>query len=255
MGHGPSQTKLRYALGAHKPLHPNAVHGTKQASPGGIRLAPELGEMGTTLGWFSEGGPIMLIIGLVGLAGLAIMIERAFVIVIRSKNNGRVFIERLIQLVRGGKIDEAIKLCASSSAALPDIGLLILRSRSRDESDLQNVAAAATLSVLPKLTRRLQYLPTLAAVSIMLGVLGTILGLHHTLIDTANAPDRAQQLSKGIAAALAPSALSLIVSSVLTLGRTYLVSQSESITEQIHELSARLINALIDRPDVRLGHR
>ena len=29
----------------------------------------------------------------------------------------------------------------------------------------------------------------------------------------------------------------------------------EAIIEQIREFSARLINALIDRPDVRLGHR
>ena len=34
-----------------------------------------------------------------------------------------------------------------------------------------------------------------------------------------------------------------------------IVSQAESITEQVREFSARLINALIDRPDVRLGHR
>jgi hypothetical protein len=42
---------------------------------------------------------------------------------------------------------------------------------------------------------------------------------------------------------------------VLTIGGGYLVSQSDSITEEIREFSARLINALIDRPDVRLGHR
>jgi hypothetical protein len=42
---------------------------------------------------------------------------------------------------------------------------------------------------------------------------------------------------------------------VLLLGRAYLVSQSEAITEQIREYAARLINALLERPDVRLGHR
>jgi hypothetical protein len=33
------------------------------------------------------------------------------------------------------------------------------------------------------------------------------------------------------------------------------VSQSEMIIEQVDEFSVRLVNALIDRPDVRLGHR
>ena len=212
--------------------------------------------MSTTTGMYAEGGPVMWLIVLVGVVGVLIFLERAYVIVIRSKNNGRPFIERVIQLVRSGKVDEAIKECASSNAALPDMGLLILRSRSRDESDLQNVADAAALSVVPRLTRRLQYLPMFALVGALLGMLGTVLGVRDTLLATASlGADRAQQLSVGLAASLAPMAFGLVVAIVLVVGRSYLVSQSESITGQIQEFSARLINALIDRPDVRLGHR
>lgn len=208
--------------------------------------------MSTTLGWYREGGPIMLLILLVGVAGLAILVERIYVIVFRSKNNGRAFIERIIQLVRGGKIDEAIKLCAASTAALPDMGLVILRSRSRDEGDLHNVANAASLSVLPRLTRRLHYLPTLAMTAVLLGLLGTVLGVRNALfVGGANA----NVASNGLAQALTPTAFGLGVAAMLTLGRGYVMNESESITEQIHEFSARLINALIDRPDVRLGHR
>jgi biopolymer transport protein ExbB/TolQ len=201
--------------------------------------------------------PIMLLILITGIVGLVILLERFYVIVVRSKTNGRPFIERIIQLVRSGKIDEAIKTCAASTAALPDMGLLILRSRSRDEVDLQNVAGAAALTVLPKLTRRLQYLPTLALTALMLGALGTVRGFRTTMVNTAATPvaDRTAQLTAGFADALTPIGFGLAIAIVLTLGRGYLLSQSEAITEQIHELSARLINALIDRPDVRLGHR
>lgn len=212
--------------------------------------------MSVTLAGYLEGGPITLAILLIGLIGLAIIVERAYVIVLRSRINGRPFIERVIQLVRGGKIDEAIKACAGSTAALPDMGLLILRSRSRDESDLQNVASAAALAVVPKLTRRIQYLPTLALIALLLGIAGTMHGVRETLLATAAlGADHSERLSAGLAAALSPGELGLGVAIVLILGRAYLVSQSESITEQIHEFSARLINALIDRPDVRLGHR
>jgi biopolymer transport protein ExbB len=211
--------------------------------------------MSTTLGWYNDGGPIMLLILVVGIVGVAILLERGFVIVLRSKNNGRPFIERIIQLVRSGKVDDAIKQCAASTAALPDMGLLILRSRSRDESDLENVAEAAALAVVPKLTRRLQYLPTLAVVSGLLGLLGAVRGIQATLITAGTGADHAARLSAGFAQSLTPLGFALAVAIVLTLGRTYLVSQAEAITEEIHEFSARLINALIDRPDVRLGHR
>jgi biopolymer transport protein ExbB len=199
------------------------------------------------MAWYRNGGPVMHVILLVALIGLVIFIERTYVIVIRSKTNGRRFIERVIQLVRAGRVDEAIKECAGARAAVPDMGLLILRSRSRDEADLQNVADAASLAVLPVLTRRLNYLQATAVAVALLGVLGTIVDLQDALA--------LQPVAPGIARALNPMAFGLGAAAALVVGRAYLVSQSELIIEQINEFSARLINALIDRPDVRLGHR
>jgi biopolymer transport protein ExbB len=210
--------------------------------------------MGTTLGWYREGGPIMLLILLVGVAGLAVLVERFYVIVLLSKNNGRVFIEKVIQLVRAKKVDDAIKECVNSTAALPDMGLLILRSRELVEADLVSLANTASLSVLPKLTRRLPYLPTLAIVALLLGFLGTAHGVRNALMITGAAPGGAS-LSTALGLALMPIEFGLAVATILALGHGYVVSQSAVVTDQVHEFSARLINALTDRPDVRLGHR
>ena len=211
--------------------------------------------MGTTLGWYTEGGTAMAFILLVAVAGIVVMIERFYVIVFRSKINGRAFIERVIQLVRVGKVDDAIKQCAASKAALPDIGLLILRSRSRSESDLHNVAGAASLSIMPRLTHRLQYLSALATSAVLLGAAGALTRIHNTLNTGTPASGLPSAHDLGFAAACSPAVFGLSVAVVLVLGRSYLVSQSESIIEQGREFSARLINALIDLPDVRLGHR
>lgn len=207
--------------------------------------------MSTTLEWYREGGPFMLLILAAAIAGIAILLERGYVIVFRGKNNGRVFIERIIQLVRGGKIDEAIKQCAASAATLSDIGLLILRSRSRNEADLERVAQAAGLATLPTLRRRLHYLSTLALVGVLLGVLGAVLAVRDSLAAAPAAPPVGAALSH----ALTPLAFGLVTAIVLLLGRAYLVSQADGLTEQARELSARLIAALLDQPDVRLGHR
>lgn len=213
--------------------------------------------MDALVAWYRSGGPIMHLILAVGVVGLAVFLERFYIIVVRSKINGRAFIERVIQLVRAGKVDDAIKLCAQSKAALPDMGLLILRSRSRDEADLQNVADAAALSVIPRLTRRLHYMPMLANVATLLGLLGTIFGLREAFfaVATATAAERSEQLSSGIAIALNTTAFGLLMAVPISVAHAYLVSQAETIIEQVDEFSVRLINALIDRPDVRLGHR
>jgi biopolymer transport protein ExbB len=213
--------------------------------------------MSNMLEYFRSGGPIMYPILLVALIGLAVFVERFYMIVIRSKINGRTFIERVIQLVRAGRIEDAIKLCGQSNAVLPDMGLLILRSRSRDEADLQNVADAAALSVLPRLTRRLHYLPMLANVATLIGLLGTIYGLRaaFSAVGTAAAAERSAALAAGIAIALNATGFGLFTAIPLTVAHAYLVSQAEGIIEQVDEFQVRLINALIDRPDVRLGHR
>lgn len=213
--------------------------------------------MNTLLEYYRSGGFIMNFILVVAVAGLAVFIERFYTIVIRSKINERDFIERVLQLVRAGKVEEAMRLCSESKAALPDIGLLILRSRSRDEDDLQNVADAASLAVMPRLTRRLQYLPMLANVATLLGLLGTIFGLREAFsaVSAAAAAERSARLAAGIAIALNATGFGLLVAVPLSVAHAYLVSQAEAIIEHIDEFQVRLINALIDRPDVRLGHR
>lgn len=208
--------------------------------------------MTTTLQWFREGGAVMWLIALVGVIGIAVLVERVFVILLRAKNNGRTFIERIIKLVRAGKMEEAIKQCADSKAVLSDMGLLILRSRSRDEAELRTLAQAASLALVPMLTRRLHYLSTMSLVAVMLGALGATLRAHDALFATGGGT---APLAAGLAAAFAPPAAGLAVATVLVLGRAYLVSQAEALTEQLREFSARLVNALLDRPDVRLGHR
>lgn len=213
--------------------------------------------MSTMLEYYRSGGTVMHFILAVGVVGFAIFFERLYVIVVRSSINGRAFIERIIQLVRAGKIDEAIRLCAQSNAVLPDMGELILRSRSRDEADLQNVSDAAALSVLPRLTRRLHYLPMLANVATLVGLLGTIIGLREAFsaVAAAAAAERSARLAAGIAIALNATGFGLLIAVPLSVAHAFLVSQAENIIEQVDEFQVRLINALIDRPDVRLATR
>lgn len=208
--------------------------------------------MRTSIDWFANSSTITLLLLLIAAVGAALLVERFYVIVVRAKNNARPFIERIIQLVRSGKIDDAIKTCASSNAALPDMGLLILRSRSRDETHLRTVATAATLSLVPKLERRLAYLTTLALLAIMIGTLGTLGAVRAALLASHGGSNA---LTTGLADAVTPLGAGLTIAAVLTAARGYLCSQAESLRQQLGEFSARLINALIDLPDVRLGHR
>jgi biopolymer transport protein ExbB/TolQ len=216
--------------------------------------------MRTILIWYQSGGPFMVPLLVVAAAGLTVLLERFRFIVLRSRINARPFIERVISLVRAGKLDEALKLCAEHQSTLPDLGLVILRSRIRDEGALLNVAEASSLSVVPAITRRLSWLPTLAVVAVLLGVLGAVANLHEMLTRVAAgvaavAPNGVVFSAAAFAYALRPLGAGVLTAIPLALGYTYLSNEAENIVDLLREFSARLVNALIDRPDVRLGHR
>jgi biopolymer transport protein ExbB len=211
--------------------------------------------MGTILEW-SRGGAIIPLIALVALVTAAVLVERGYAILVRGGANGRTFMERVLQLVRAGKVDDALKECAASRSALPDIGLLILRSRTRDEDALQNVADAAALAVIPRFRRRLDYLPLLIRVALSLGALGFLYGLYVAFSHAgASTAFDARRFSQETASALRPLIAAFVVAVPTMAAHAFLKHQADTIVENIEEFSARLVNALIDRPDVRLGHR
>jgi biopolymer transport protein ExbB len=198
----------------------------------------------------------MVALLIVGAIGVLLLLERIVTIVLRSKVNTRPFMERVISLVRADKIEEALKLCAEHQSILPDVGLVILRSRSRDEAELLHVAEASALTVIPSLTRRLKWLPTLAIVGLLVGLLGAIANLHEVMMQSATAGVEVRGvLLTGIAYALRPLGAGVVTAIPLVAGYAYLTNEADMIVGQLEEFSARLVNALIDRPDVRLGHR
>lgn len=201
--------------------------------------------------WIGGAGPAVMLIWVVAGLGALLILERAYVALSRSGFNGRPFIERIIQLVRAGKIDEAIKHCTTSRTVLADIALLILRTRTKDETDLRNVASAAELSLVPRLRRRLPYFTALAVIAILLSFIGLADAMRVNLQTGGSLTADAERLAAGFRAI----EVGFGVAAALLLAQGFFTAQAEQVIEQVEELTARLVNALIDRPDVRLGHR
>jgi biopolymer transport protein ExbB len=206
--------------------------------------------MGTILLFFREGGPFIAPLLIAGIAGVAVFAERISFLTRRSGVHARPFIEKIISLVRAGEAENALKLCADHQAALADLGLVILRSREDDERSLLDIAEAATAAQLPLLTRRTHWVSTLAWTTLLVGALGATVNLHDAL---GAAPDAGRD--SALAFALRPLGAGIATAIPLFLGRAWLQTVTDRLTTQLEEFSARLVNAMLDRPDVRLGHR
>lgn len=185
---------------------------------------------------------LLLVLGVAGLAGAA---ARLLASGVRSRDPGDAFLDDVVGLVGAGRVDDAIARCVAVRSPIADVALLVLRSRMRDEADLRGLAEAARASVLPVLGRGNRWLPALAIALVALGAAGAVVGLQHAW--SAGRPAHPK--------ALDPLALGLLLGSMLGVAHGWLATRAARAEARIAEMTARLINALRDRPDVRLGHR
>ena len=202
--------------------------------------------MGTILNWYQSGGPFIIPLIVIDIAALGVIVERFVFLVLGSKINARPFMERVVSLVRAEKVDEALKVCADHQSALPDLGLVLLRSRSRDESELLHIAEAALLTARQPITRRLPWIPALAKAALLVGVLGALVAVSDGI---GTNPWQA------IARAVPPLGIGVFSALPMIIGHAYLSNESQKTLARLGEFSARLVNAMLGRPDVRLGHR
>ena len=206
--------------------------------------------MSTILPWFTDGGPFVVAVILVGVIGLILLIERTWYLSSRSRVHATPFTEQVVSLARAGDTDAALRICADHRAALADLGLIMLRTDSGDRGVLRDVATAACISILPPQRRSVRSLTTFTLLVLMLGGIGAIANLH-AVPDTGGADGFVAALTF----ALRPIGAALLVALPLVAGTAYVAAESARLAGQLEDFASRLVSACTDGPDVRLGHR
>ncbi len=203
------------------------------------------------IGFFRAGGLFMFPIMLILAIGTAIIIER-YKFIKKAWTDGNTLWNKLEESIKTNRIEDAIKECRLSEAALPKVlsaGLekakgAKLKKESREE--LENHLEEAMLEVMPELERRTHYLPTLANVSTLLGLLGTIIGLIQSFqsIAVADPSQKAFLLAQGVSVAMNTTAFGLIVAIPIMLCYSYIQSRTIKIVDTLDAYSIKLVNLL-----------
>lgn len=193
------------------------------------------------------GWPAYLVVAL-GIFAAAIAVERWFRIQFQYSINSRAFMAKLKKEVLRDNIDRAISLCNSRSEALLPKVLKSGLTRAKDTpEDIQNAIDEATLEVLPKLEARALYLPTMANLATLMGLLGTVHGLIMAFRASGEALDAVSRqtfLQNSIAVAMHTTMLGLGVALPCLLIHTILQTKINSIISDIDHYSVKLINLL-----------
>lgn len=199
----------------------------------------------TYVNFFQAGGFFMYPILLILAVGTAIVAER-LVVIARSGTDGERLWSQIAPSIQGRKMDEAMRHCGRSHAPLPRILAAGIRGMKGafTREDVQGSVDEAMMQAMPRLEARLNYLPNLANVATLLGLLGTIVGLIQafTAVSLADPSQKATLLAKGISVAMNTTAFGLIVAVPLMLIYGFLQSRTNRIIDTLEEYSLRLVN-------------
>jgi biopolymer transport protein ExbB/TolQ len=212
----------------------------------------------TTIRFFQEGGFFMYPISIILVVGLIIAIERYAYLTVAKRSN-RADFDRLQKMLGGKDFKSAIKFASQSSSAMSNmIGAGLVRfGRKQPKEEIEYAMEEGLLDAMPRLEKRTQYLATLANVSTLLGLLGTIIGLiaAFTAVASADPAEKASLLSQSISVAMNTTAFGLIAAIPLLLIHSVLQTKTNEIVDSFEMAGIKVMNIISDRTPVPSAQR
>jgi biopolymer transport protein ExbB len=203
---------------------------------------------GNYLGIIYKGGMIVPILMTCVLTLFIFIIERTITLS-RAKGKGRLntFVSQLQGLLSTDKIEEAMDACDKQKGSLANVmkaGLIRYRDLQKDKElekdqkilSIQKSFEEATALELPMLSKNMVIFSTLASISVLIGLIGTVLGMIRAFAALAQsgAPD-ALALATGISEALVNTAFGITGSTLAIIAFNYFSSTIDSYTFKIDE--------------------
>jgi len=195
-------------------------------------------------GFLTSGSWCMWIIMFLLWAGVGFVAERVWYLFFTCGSGGGAFIGGVSKYVKAGEFDKAIKYASTQKTPLAKGVIAILQNRGRGSKAVQKAVDEVFLTEAPRVTRNIILIPTIANLSTLMGLMGTIYGLMLAFDAIANVPaaQRAQALASGISMAMSSTLWGLIVAVPLLISHAIIAGKSEGVLQQLDEKATKLIN-------------
>ena len=203
---------------------------------------------GNYMGIIYKGGPIVPILMTCVLTLFIFVIERFITLAkVKGKNSLDSFVADIQALTSKDKIEDAIAVCDVQKGSLANVvkaGLLRYRDLENDKTlekdqkitSMKQALEEASALELPMLSKNMVILSTLASISVLIGLIGTVLGMIRAFaaLAQAGAPD-ALALATGISEALINTAFGITGSTLAIIFYNYFSSKIDGFTFKIDE--------------------
>ena len=196
----------------------------------------------TAIDVIDSGGIIGWVI--VALGGLAVVmiVMRALFLRNASASTGAL-LKPVGELIRAGKREEALEFCKSKSGSTARVLADTVRNLDRDRDHLEDVISESILHESTTLNRFGSFIMVIAAVSPLLGLLGTVTGMIATFdVITEFGTGDPKLLSGGISTALVTTELGLIIAIPALIFGNLLSGWSNRIKDEMEKAALHITN-------------
>jgi len=198
-----------------------------------------------------KGGPVMYPIILCSVIAFAIVIERAYHLY-KARIDTKDFMNNVDITIKRNRIAEAIKICDKTPGPIAHIVKAGIMKHDRSRQEIREAIEDAGHQEVPRLEKNISLLATIAHISPLLGLLGTVTGMVRAfqIIQEKSAsfnPVSPGDLAGGIWEALLTTVAGLIVAIPTIVAYNYLVSRVEEFVLDMERSSTEVVNMLSQR--------
>ncbi|MBM3249847.1 MAG: MotA/TolQ/ExbB proton channel family protein [Candidatus Omnitrophica bacterium] len=199
---------------------------------------------------FLAGGPVMWPILFCSLFAFTIVLEK-FMHLHAINIDTQAFLARIIEKLKHHDTKEALQICDSTRGPVSNILKAGVLKYDRPKQQIVESIEDASLYEIPRLKKNLTALATIAHVSPLLGLLGTVTGMvrcFQTVQAKATSfhPVSPGDLAGGIWEALLTTVAGLIVAIPTFVAYNYFASRINSFIIEMERVSTELVNFLTE---------
>jgi biopolymer transport protein ExbB len=196
-----------------------------------------------------KGGPLMLVIAVLGAIALIIFLER-LLLYHRSQIHALDFAGGVRNALRRGNVPEAIAICNETAGPVALVVKTIVTLHHLPIAEIREAVQDAGRAEVARLEKRLVALATIAQIAPLVGFLGTVMGMIQMFreIQDKVLPSPGQ-LAGGVWVALLTTAAGLVVAVPSYVGYNYLVSRVQHLVLDMEKAANEILNYLSRRDE------
>lgn len=188
------------------------------------------------------GGLVGVVIMVLGLAGFVLVAVRVLVLV-RASANLQKMAEKVNKKVAGGDVAGALESCKKNVSAAANVIAATLKNLHKERDHIEDIISESILHESSFIDRFGAAILVIAAISPLLGLLGTVTGMISTFdIITEFGTGDPKLLSSGISEALLTTKFGLVVAIPLLLAGNILSSWGQKIKNELEQAALHMIN-------------